>query len=51
MSEIEMRLRENYPTILMTLISLIVALVFETLISGMSEQSALGSVTVENFFL
>lgn len=51
MNAIETRLRENYPPILMTLVSLVVALVYENLISGMAGQRDVWSPTPENFFL
>ena len=51
MTAIESRLRENYPPILMTLVSLIVALIFENLISELGSRQAIWRVTPENFFL
>ncbi|NNL86561.1 MAG: hypothetical protein HKP27_12960 [Myxococcales bacterium] len=42
MPETEARLRENYPTILMTILSLIVALTYESLIASAKEQPLAG---------
>ena len=44
MNAIETRIRENYPTILMTILSLIVALVYENLIGSMKERVGLFEV-------
>jgi hypothetical protein len=49
--KIEARLSENYPGIFMTILSLIVALVYENLIGAMKEQKNLWTWTAETAFL
>ncbi len=51
MSVIEARLGENYPAIFMTMVSLIVALVYENLVSAFGDFRDLGSPTPENIFV
>jgi len=51
MNTIETRLSENYPTIQMTVVSLVVALVFENLIQVLKEQPAAWRMTSESFLM
>jgi len=49
-SEIDLRVRQNYPALLMMLVSLIVALVFESVITSIGDREALWDGTSETFF-
>ena len=51
MSVIETRLGDNYPAIFMTMVSLIVALVYENLIGAFGNFQKLGTPTPENIFV
>ncbi len=50
MTEVERRLRENYPGILMMIVSLFVALVFENLVERMANRPEVLRLTGENLF-
>ena len=47
---VENRVRRNYPSLLIMMVSLIVALVFENLVAAIREQSALWDGSPESFF-
>jgi len=49
MTPIQTRLQENFPTIQMTLVSLIVALVYENLVGAVSDHEGGSAVTPENY--
>lgn len=49
-NEIDLRVRQNYPALLMMLVSLIVALVFENLIGVIRERPVLWDARPETFF-
>ena len=51
MTVVETRFRENYPTIFMMMISLIIGLLYENLVAAMQDLPALWQGDAESFFL